>query len=196
MLSIAPGHRADEAFRRGRRVGGADLQNLRHQRRVAGNPVPHDDPASGPGHAHHLPGHIKRLGRKHGPEDTHDEVKRLIFQLVQIGRIAFLEPAVREALLPGALVSGLNQVPRDIHAQHVRSESRRRYGRRSIAAAEVQNLEPFGDSEPPDERLAAFPHALRDARKVAFFPKRFVRIDGRLRRVAEIRLQFANASGK
>ena len=113
-----------------------------------------------------------------------------------MGRIAFLKPAVREAHLLGAFVSRLNQVPRDIHAQHVRSESRRRYGRRSIAASEVQNLEPFCNSKPLDERLAALPHALRYAREVAFFPEGFIRIDGWMRRVAQIRLQFANASGK
>ena len=48
----------------------------------------------------------------------------MIFQLVQIGRIAFLKLAVREALLPCMLVSGLDKFARDIDAQHVRSESR------------------------------------------------------------------------
>ncbi len=77
MALDTPRHRADEAFRRWRRVGGADLQDLRDQRRVAGNPVPHDDASAGPGHAHHLLGHIMRLGRKHRAKDAHDEIKRL-----------------------------------------------------------------------------------------------------------------------
>jgi hypothetical protein len=33
---------------------------------------PHDDPASKPGHAHHLSGYIKRLWCKYGPKNTHD----------------------------------------------------------------------------------------------------------------------------
>ena len=48
----------------------------------------------------------------------------MIFQLVQIGRIAFLKLAVREALLLCTLVPSLNKVPRDIDAQNIRSESR------------------------------------------------------------------------
>ena len=70
-----PRHRTDEAGRWGRRVGGTDLQHLRHERRIAGNPVAHNDPAAGPGHAHHLPGHIKRLRCKHRSKDAHHEVK-------------------------------------------------------------------------------------------------------------------------
>src|SRR5262249_48811500 len=70
-----PRHRADEALRWGRRVGGTNLENLRHQRGVAGNPVSHDNPATGPGYAHYLLSHIEGLWRKHGAEDTHDEVK-------------------------------------------------------------------------------------------------------------------------
>ena len=42
---------------------------------------------------------------------------------MQIGRIAFLKLAVREALLHCTLVPSLNKVPRDIDAQHVRPES-------------------------------------------------------------------------
>ncbi len=97
--SRTPRHRANEAFRRRRRVRGADFQDLRDQCRIIRNPVPHNDPASGPGHAHHLLGHVKRLWREHGSKDAHDEIKSMIFQLVQIGRIAFLKLAIRETLL-------------------------------------------------------------------------------------------------
>ena len=44
-------------------------------------------------------------------------------------------------MLRGPPVPGLDQVPRDIDAQHVRSEFRRRHCRRAIAAAEIQDLE-------------------------------------------------------
>jgi lipoprotein NlpI len=97
-----------------------------------------------------------------------------IFQFVQIRRIAFLKPAVREAVLVGALVPSFNKVPRDIDAQYVSTELRRRQCRRSIAASEIQNLKPFGDSESLDECLTALSHTNRKASEVAFFPKRFV----------------------
>jgi hypothetical protein len=44
-----------------RRVGGADLQELRHQRRVIGDPVAHHDPATGPGHANDLLDYVRAL---------------------------------------------------------------------------------------------------------------------------------------
>src|SRR5262249_15624691 len=46
VVLYTPGHRADKAFRRRRRIGRADLQNLRYQRRVIGNPVSHHHPPS------------------------------------------------------------------------------------------------------------------------------------------------------
>jgi hypothetical protein len=46
----------------------------------------------------------------------------------------------------------------------------------AIAASKIHYLHPVGDTEPTDERFAAFSHAFRDAREVAFFPERFVRI--------------------
>src|ERR1700675_1352745 len=119
-----PRHRTNKTFRRWWRVRGADFQDLCDQCRIIGNPVPHNDPPSGPGHAYHLLGHIKRFWREHGSKDAHDKIKRMIFQLVQIGRIAFLKLAVREALLLCTFVPSLNQVARDIDAQYVRSESR------------------------------------------------------------------------
>src|SRR5438874_13704554 len=98
----------------------------------------------------------------------------MILQLVQIRCIAFLKRAVGEAMLLGSLVSSLKESPRNIDAQHVRSEFRCWQCRRAIAASEIQNLEPFCDSESLDKRLSAFSHALANPRKVAFFPKCFV----------------------
>src|SRR5207245_10065046 len=57
---------------------------------------------------------------------------------------------------------------------HVCFESSLWYRRRSIAASEIQDLEPFRDAESLDERLSALSHALRNTSKVAFFPKCFV----------------------
>src|SRR5207302_10142461 len=112
--------------------------------------------------------HVERLRREHGSEDAHDEVERPIFQLVEIGRIAFLKRAVREALRSCALVPGLNEIAGDIDAQHVRSESRLWQCGRPIAASEIQNLEALSDPESLDDRLSALSHRLGDAREVAF----------------------------
>jgi hypothetical protein len=98
--------------------------------------------------------------------------------LMQIGRIAFLEPAVGQAELPGPPVPGLNQIARDINAKHLRPEFCRGYCRRAIATAKVQNFEAFCYANALDERLSALSHALGNARKVAFFPECFVWIHG------------------
>src|SRR4051794_10258707 len=87
-----------------------------------------------------------------------------------------MKMAVLKALLPGAPVPGLDQVSRDIDAQHVRPESRRRDRGRPVAAAEIQDLEPARDPEPRDERFPAFSHGLRDASEVSLLPERLVRI--------------------
>jgi hypothetical protein len=69
------------------------------------------------------------------------------------------------------VIPSLNKVLRDIDAQHIRTEFRLWQCRRSI---EIQNLEPFCNSQALDESLSAFSHTRRNARKVAFFPKCFV----------------------
>src|ERR1700758_3946518 len=89
-----PTSSAYKTFWRWRRIRGADLQNLGDQCRIIGNPVSHHDPSAGPGYAHHLLGDIKWLWREHRSKDTHDEIKRLIFQVLQIGGIAFLKPTI------------------------------------------------------------------------------------------------------
>jgi hypothetical protein len=143
-----PCHRADEAFGRWRRVGGADLQDLRNQRRIAGNPVPHHHPAAGSGHPHHFPGHVERPGRKHGSEDADDEVEALIGELAQIVGIAFLEPAVRQALCLRAPVPGFDEIARDVDAEDVSAEPGRRQGRRPVATSQVQHLQSRGMPSP------------------------------------------------
>ena len=92
VLLDAPGHRADEPFRRRRGVRRADLQNLRHQRRIIGDPVSHHDPTAGPCHANHLLRDIERSRREHRPEDADDEVEAVVLELVQVRCVAFLEP--------------------------------------------------------------------------------------------------------
>ena len=171
-----PGHRAHEALGRGRRVGRADLQDLRHQGRIVRNPVPHDDPAAGPRHAGHFLGDVERLRREHRPEDADDEIERVVLEIAQVGGVAFLKLAIREALGLGAPVAGLDKVGGDIDPEHIRAQSRFRQRGRSVAAAEIEDLHALRDAEFLDQLLPAFSHAFRDAGEVALFPKRFVRI--------------------
>ena len=70
VVGHAPRHRADEALGRRRRVRRADPEDLRDERRVAGDPVPHDDAPAAPGHPHHLLGDVERPGREHRAEDA------------------------------------------------------------------------------------------------------------------------------
>src|SRR5205085_2374465 len=107
-------HGTDEPFWRWRRVGGADLQDLRHERRIVRDPVPHDDPASGPRHPDHLLRHVEGLRREHRTEDADDEVEAVVLELVQIARIAFLEPAVRDAERLRTTIAGLDEVAGDV----------------------------------------------------------------------------------
>src|SRR5437762_13342456 len=92
-------------------------------------------------HAHHFLCDLERLGRKHRPEDTDHEIKGLVRQLLQIGRIPFLKLKVVQSMLRSPPVPSLDQVPRDIHAQHICAEFGRGQCRRAIAAAEIQYLE-------------------------------------------------------
>jgi hypothetical protein len=63
-------------------------------------------------------------------------------------------------------------------AQHVGAALGGGQSRRSVAAAEIQHLHARCDAEVGHEPLPALAHAVRDAREVAFFPERLVRIHG------------------
>ena len=58
----------------------------------------------------------------------------------------FVEPTV-QAVLRGAPVPGLDQVPRDIDTHNICAEFGGRQRRRAIAASEIQHLHSFRDSE-------------------------------------------------
>jgi hypothetical protein len=95
---------------------------------------------------------------------------------MQIACVAFLEPAVGQALCPRASVPRFDQIARDIDAENVGAQPGRRQGRRPVAAAQVQYLQSRGDAEAGDERLTAPAHACRDPGEVALFPQCLVRI--------------------
>src|SRR6185369_11473190 len=94
----------------------------------------------------------------------------------QVRRVAFLEPKVRQAPRLGAFVSRLDQVAGDVDAEDVAAERRRGKRRRSVAAAEVEDLHATADAELADERRAASTHARGDAREVALLPQCLIRV--------------------
>jgi len=188
----SPGHRADKAFWRRRRVRRADFQDLSHQCRIVWNPVSHRDPPAGPGHPHHLLGDIKGFGGEHCAKNADDEIEAEIFEIVEIGGVAFLKLAVRQALLDGALSACRDEIACYIDAQHLGAEPCLRQGRRPVAASQIPHLEPLCDSERFHERLPARSHRCRNAGKIAFFPKCLVRIHGKSRFCSSAALAIAS----
>ena len=183
-LLDAPRHRADEPFRRRRRVRGADLQDLRDQRRVAGDPVAHDDPAAGPRHPHHLLGHVERPGREHRAEDADDEVEAAR-PPARSGRSA--SPSWnRSSSRPSASARRLPASTR-LRAMSTPSTSA---PSRAAGSAVVPSPQPRSRTSSPlvmpsslDQRLAALAHARRDAGEVALLPECLVRVHLRLQSV-------------
>ena len=97
------------------------------------------------------------------------------FSSCKIGRIALLKLAVREALAPLHACSpprpGCSRYRLPTRLLRVLAAGK---CRRSVAASEIQYLEPLRDSESFHERLSALPHALGNSSEVAFFPQRLV----------------------
>ena len=100
----------------------------------------------------------------------------IILELVQIARIALLKPAVGDSEASRSGIASLDEVAGDVDAQYVRAESRRRQRRGSVAASEVQNLEPFANPKLTDERRPALSHGRGDPGEIALFPQGLVRI--------------------
>ena len=117
------------------------------QRRIAGNPVAHHDPAARLCDPHHFLGHVEGPGRKHRSKNADDKIEAVISDPGKIGRIALLKPHVRQAELPCAQVACGHQVAGDIDAQYIGPAFRRRNRGRSIAASQVQNLHALHNSE-------------------------------------------------
>jgi len=74
----APSHGAHETIRRRRRERRADPQQLRNERRIAGNPVAHHHAATRLGHSDHLLGNVERQGREHRAKHGDGQVERVI----------------------------------------------------------------------------------------------------------------------
>jgi len=175
-FSPTPGHRAHEARGRRRRVRRADAQDFRDERRIAWDPVAHHDATARTRHAHHLLGDLERLRRKHGAEYAHDQIEALVLEFGEVAGVASTEPQVVQSLRFRSAVAGCDQILRDIDAEHVCAEASRRDRRRSVTATKVQDLEPFFDTKPADECVAAVAHRRCNPRKIALFPQCLIRI--------------------
>jgi hypothetical protein len=86
-------------------------------------------------------------------------------------------------LLRSPPIPSLDEVPRNIDAKHVCAKFRLGQCRGAIAAAEIEHLESFRDSESLHQRLSAFAHGIGNAREIAFFPECFVWICGSIHNV-------------
>src|SRR3546814_6406910 len=91
LIFQPPADRADEAFRRWRGVGGADLQDTGDERRVPGYPVAHDDASARAGHAHHLARSVERPGGEHRPKTDENQNETLDGKIIERRRGALLE---------------------------------------------------------------------------------------------------------
>ena len=191
VILLTPGHRADEAFGRRRGERGAGLQNLRHQGRVAGDPIAHRDRTAGLGHPDHFPGDIVRTGCEHRTENGYDPIEAGVRDAGEVAGITLLEGEVVEPCGRGPGVSGCDEICGNIDPQHVRAAISRRKRRSAVAAAKVEQLFPGSHADTVDQFLAALPHGIRNPGEVALFPQRFVGIHRRLHPLASGRANNA-----
>ena len=177
LLLNSPRHRADEAFRRRRRVCGAYLQDLCNQGWIVGNPIPHDDPTAGPRYPHHFLCHIKWLWREHGAKDAHDEIEGVVL-LVRADRkrrppetCMFVETVFTARAFPAATRLLAISMPKTSAPSFAS-------GRAVVPSPQPRSktLNPFVIPSPATSASPLSPHALGNAREVALFPERFVRI--------------------
>ena len=174
----SPGHGADESFWRRGREGRADSQQLGDKRRIAGDPVTHDDPAARLGDADQFLCDLERPGCEHCAEDRETDVERIVRHTFEPASVAFQEFKPREAGLPGTPVARCDQVARDIDPGHLRAIASEGEGRGSVAATKVEYAHTGGHIESIDKSFSGMAHESGDLREIAFFPESLVGIDG------------------
>lgn len=174
----SPGHGADEPFRRRGREGRADSQQLGDKRRIAGDPVTHNDAAAGLGDTDQFLCDLERLGCEHCPEDREADVERIVRHTFEPASVAFQEFKPRKAGLLGALVPGCDQVARDIDPGHLGAFASQGEGCGSVAATKVKDTQTGGNLKSIDERFSGVAHERGDLREIAFLPESFVGTDG------------------
>src|SRR4030095_2788522 len=98
---------------------------------------------------------VKRPRREHRTEDGDDQIEAAIRKTLEVARITFLEPAIRQPLAPRALTTGLHEVGGNIHAEDVSPQARSGERGGPITASEVEHLRAPSDVQATDERLTA-----------------------------------------
>jgi hypothetical protein len=97
-------------------------------------------------------------------------------KLLQVRRVAFLEPDVGQIVFLRTPVAGFDEISRDIYAEDVGAACSFGQGRRAIAASEIQDLESLRHADSLDRRVSALAHRVGDAREVSLFPQGLVRV--------------------
>src|SRR5262249_54137835 len=124
--------------------------------------------------ANHFPGDVKRFGRKHGAEYRESQIKIIVNDVLQVGRIAFLKSQVAQSQSDGSFVPGLNKISGDIDSKDSSTQASQRNCRRAIAATEIQNFHLWRYTKRLRDYLSRLTHESGNLRKVTFFPQRFV----------------------
>ena len=123
------------------------MQDLRDERRVARDPVAHDDPPAGPGHAHHLARDVERPRREHRAEDADDEVEAFVGDAVRSDASPCSKRRLGRPAASRARVAGGDEVRGNVDAEHIGAAPGRGKRRRAVAAAEVEDLHARRDAE-------------------------------------------------
>ena len=138
---------ADKPLRRRRGEGGANTEDLGHERRIAADPVAHDDPSAGLGHPHGLACDVEWPWRKHRAEHADHSIELPVGHAIEVGCVPFLKSDVGQLcrFRPGA--GRGDQVAGDIDPEHMRPELRGGQRGRAVAAAEVEHGRAGRDAE-------------------------------------------------
>jgi hypothetical protein len=173
----APRDRTDKAFGRRRQKRRADFQKLRDKGGIAGDPVAHNDAATGLGNADHFLGDIERTRREHRTEQSEGEIEGMIGYVLQDGRVAFLKFEIAEACRGGAPIAGFDEIVGDVNAGDVGAEAGDGESGGAVTAAKIEHAHAGLDAERIGEAVAGLAHEGGNFSEIALFPQGFVRID-------------------
>src|SRR5690348_7493913 len=115
----APRHRADEPVWRRWRERRTYSEQLRHERRVVGYPVAHNNLAARFRNPHHLLGDVVGLRREHRTEHRENQFEGIVVDSLQIAGIPLTKLQPIKPCLRYSLVAGLHKVPGDIDCGYI-----------------------------------------------------------------------------
>src|SRR3546814_17956946 len=151
LIFQPPADRADEAFRRWRGVGGADLQDTGDERRVPGYPVAHDDASARAGHAHHLARSVERPGGEHRAKHADHQIETPVGEIIERRSVALLAMQIVQSRFTGATNPCRNKVRVDVDANHPGATPRGWPGGDPVAATKARGVTPRANNQIYDE---------------------------------------------